>query len=119
MADFEPPSFSLGLDFEPPSFSLGLDFDLDSEPQSTVLPKPSVSLRTINEVDDDDDDFEFPKLVTDPQVSDPPSSLKRLRRGSISKSEPVAQKLKLGETWCNVDDDIEDFSSQEDEPKGK
>lgn len=117
MADFEPPSFSLGLDFEPPSFSLGLDFDLDSEPQSTVLPKPSVSL-TINEVDDDDDDdFEFPKLVTDPQVSDPPSSLKRLRRGSISKSEPAAQKLKLGETWCNVDDDIEDFSSQEDEPR--
>ncbi|XP_004244123.1 uncharacterized protein [Solanum lycopersicum] len=117
MADFEPPSFSLGLDFEPPSFSLGLDFDLDSEPQSTVLPKPSVNLRTIKEVVDDDDDFEFPKLVTDPQVSDPTSSLKRLRRGSISKSEPVAQKLKLGETWCNVDDDIEDFSSQEDEPK--
>lgn len=107
-------------DFEPPSFSLGLDFDLDSEPQSTVPPKPSVSLRTIKEVVDDDDDFEFPVLDTGPQVSDPPtSSLKRLRRGSISKSEPAAQKLKLGETWCNVDDDIEDFSSQEDEPKGK
>lgn len=105
-------------DFEPPSFSLGLDFDLDSEPQSTVPPKPSVSLRTIKEVVDDDDDFEFPVLDTGPQVSDPPtSSLKRLRRGSISKSEPAAQKLKLGETWCNVDDDIEDFSSQEDEPK--
>lgn len=96
-------------DFEPPSFSLGFDFDIDSEPQSTVLP-------TIKEIDDDDD-FESPKMDPDPKDSDPPRSLKRLRRGSISKSEPAAQKLKLGETWCTVDDDIEEFSSQEDEPK--
>ncbi|MCD7470294.1 hypothetical protein HAX54_010028 [Datura stramonium] len=97
--------------------SLGPDFDIDSEPQSTVLPKPSASLRTIKEDDDDDDDFESPRTDTDPKASDPPRSLKRLRRGAISKSEPAAQKLKLGEAWCNVDDDIEEFSSQEDEPK--
>ncbi|CAN4104028.1 unnamed protein product [Withania somnifera] len=103
-------------DFELPSFSLGLDFDIDSEPQSTVLPKASVSLRTIKEIDEDDD-FEFPKTDPDPKYSDPPRSLKRLRRGSVSKSEPAAQKLKLGDTWCNVDDDIEEFSSQDDEPK--
>ncbi|KAM3302477.1 hypothetical protein P3S67_016979 [Capsicum chacoense] len=173
MADFEPPSFSLGFDFDldsEPQFNNDpkMDPDLDpkdSEPQSTVLPKSSVSLRTVNEVDDEeDDDFEFTKMdpVSDrkdsepqstvlprPSVSlrtinkfvgdeedndfeftkmdpgtnrkgsDPPRSLKRLRRGAALKSEPepVAQKLKLGETWCNVDDDIEEFSSQEDEPK--
>ncbi|KAK4341851.1 hypothetical protein RND71_037667 [Anisodus tanguticus] len=109
-------------DFEPPSFSLGLDFDIDSEPQSNVLLKPSVTLHTIKEVNDHnhDDDFVSPitGTDTDPKISDPPRSLKRLRRGSISKPEPVAQKLKLGkEAWCNVDDDIEEFSSQEDEPK--
>ncbi|XP_060189411.1 uncharacterized protein LOC132618369 [Lycium barbarum] len=102
-------------DFGAPSFSLGLEFDIDSEPQSTVLPKPPINLQTINEFDDD---FESPKTGNDPPVSDPPRSLKRLRRGSVSKPEPPAQKLKLGkEAWCNVDDDIEEFSSQEDEPK--
>ncbi|XP_016442418.1 uncharacterized protein LOC107767836 [Nicotiana tabacum] len=93
-------------DFEPPSFSLGLDFDIDSEPQSTVLP-------TIQEADD----IETPTIAADTEDSDPPRSLKRLRRGLISKSEPAAQKIKLGDAWCSVDEDIEEFSSQDDEPK--
>ncbi|KAF7144662.1 hypothetical protein RHSIM_Rhsim04G0033600 [Rhododendron simsii] len=66
-------------EFEPPSFSLGLDFDLDSEPQTTVpkdppfprQPSSNPSFRLI----EDDDDFEIP---------DPPWTLKPLRRGPHS-----------------------------------
>lgn len=104
-------------DFEPPSFSLGLDFDLESEPQTTPPPEPipqpakrpstAPSLRTIQE--DDDDDFEF--VV---RVSDPPRALKRLRLGPPIR--PTSE-VEFEDRRCNVDDEIEDFSSDEDCPR--
>ncbi|KAI8526949.1 hypothetical protein RHMOL_Rhmol12G0038500 [Rhododendron molle] len=105
-------------EFEPPSFSLGLDFDLDSEPQTIVpkdppfpkQPSSNPSFRLI----EDNDDFEIP---------DPPQTLKRLRRGPLSESSfaeaVVAQKWELVEMGCNnIDDEIEEFSSQEDRHRG-
>ncbi|KAH6822792.1 hypothetical protein C2S53_017088 [Perilla frutescens var. hirtella] len=106
-------------DFEPPSFSLGLDFDLEPEPQITPPPDPipqpakrpstAPNLRTI--VEDDDDDFEFPV-----RVSDPPRALKRLRLGLGSAARPTSE-VDYEDRRCNVDDDIEDFSSDEDCPR--
>lgn len=108
MADF---------DFEPPSFSLGLDFDLQSDPQRTpqvdpVLrpakrPSNAANLRTI---ENDDDDFESPV-----RVSNPPPALKRLRRGPTVRP---GRKAESEDPPCNVDDEIEDFSSEEDWPRG-
>ncbi|XP_019193016.1 PREDICTED: uncharacterized protein LOC109187294 [Ipomoea nil] len=115
-------------DFEAPSFSLGLDLDLDSEPNSTPAPVPSLkrakkfpatqNLRTIAE--DDDDDFELPGPGPVPNCTDPPLKLKRLRRGSTScKPTPAAENRNVKEeTWRDVEDEIEEFSSQEDRPEG-
>ncbi|XAR67454.1 hypothetical protein NMG60_11002224 [Bertholletia excelsa] len=108
-------------DYEPPSFSLGLDFDLDSQPQIPVRndrglgaeARPSSSGPTFCLIEDDDD-FETPTVDRDPQASGPPRTLKRLRRGSASTSESAARKPLCVELGCNVDDDIEEFSSQED-----
>ncbi|XP_057464895.1 uncharacterized protein LOC130754675 [Actinidia eriantha] len=105
-------------DFEPPSFSLGLDFDLDSQPQTAARNDPQArpssthpSFRLI----EDDDDFEIPTMGRVPRVSEPPRTLKRIRRGLASESAPVAQKRKSAELFCNVEDEeIEEFSSQED-----
>lgn len=116
-------------DFAPPTFSLGLDFDLDSEPQTTTLreedPSPkappqastSPTLRTIQ--DFVGDDFESPPMALDPEASEPPRTLKRLRRGPTNEPPLVAQKLEESvDLWGNVDDDIEEFSSQEDTHRG-
>ena len=114
-------------DFAPPTFSLGLDFDLDSEPQTTTLreedpspkspPQSSASpiLPTIQ--DFVDDDFESRSMALDPEALEPPRTLKRLRRGPTN--ELVAQKLEESvDLWGNVDEDIEEFSSQEDTHRG-
>ncbi|KAL0399228.1 UNVERIFIED_CONTAM: hypothetical protein Sradi_2266100 [Sesamum radiatum] len=113
-------------DFEPPSFSLGLDFDLHSEPQPTPPPdsllrpakrRPTaVNLRTI--VEDSEDDFESPVRVSDSHVSDPPPALKRLRRGPTAQLTSQSRKTDSEGAPCNVDDEIEDFSSEEDWPRG-
>lgn len=104
-------------EFEPPSFSLGFDFDLDSEPQTTATIDPSFSKRSSTNPSfrliEEDDDFEIP---------DPPRTLKRLRRGTPPESSSAAvaaQKLESVEMCGNVDDDIEEFSSQEDRQREK
>lgn len=89
-----------------PSFSLGIDFDLDSEPQfDGPPPDPPIVLPPSNPVNispkfDHDDDFQSPGPDPDTRPT-----LKRLRRG------PTAPKPQV--TWCNVDDEIEDFSSDD------
>ncbi|XP_059659898.1 uncharacterized protein LOC132306498 isoform X2 [Cornus florida] len=60
---------------------------------------------------DDDDDFESPTMGPDPQIPDPPQTLKRLRRGRTTESTSATQKREL---WRSVDEEIEEFSSQED-----
>ncbi|XP_057809812.1 uncharacterized protein LOC131024324 isoform X2 [Salvia miltiorrhiza] len=107
-------------DFEPPSFSLGLDFDL-SQPQTTPPPDPipqpakrpssAPNLRPIEE--EDDDDFECPV-----RVSEPPRALKRLRRVTTARPRPPSQEPKVDYKDQCVDDDIEDFSSDEDSLRG-
>ncbi|GFP79167.1 hypothetical protein PHJA_000060200 [Phtheirospermum japonicum] len=100
--DFEPPSFSLGLDFESQRSSVP-----DPLLQPAKRPSPAASFRTI-ERDDDDDDFESPV-----RVSDPPRSFKRLRRGPTSRPVPDPRKVEPV-----VNEEIEDFSSDEDWPRG-
>ncbi|RAL37878.1 hypothetical protein DM860_000572 [Cuscuta australis] len=111
------------VDFEAPSFSLGLDFELDSQPNFTAAPEfqPAQSLRTIAEEEDGDD---FDSLVSGPDLkcSDPPLPLKRLVRGSAAcKSTSAARSRSVKEgTLCELEDDeIEDFSSQEDPPEDR
>lgn len=93
-----------------PSFSLGLDFDLDSEPQISTneapSPEPAVPVNILPKVDDFSD-FELPG--PDPNVSDTRPTLKRLRRGPTT---PIAKKRAPVVSWCNVDDEIEDFSDE-------
>lgn len=112
-------------DFDPPSFSLGIDLDLQSESQTAPPPDPvphpakrpstASNLRTIEE--DDDDDFASPV-----RVSAPPRVLKRLRLGPKAQSPPPpppeCPKVEHVDRRCNVDDEIEGFSSDEDCPRG-
>uniref|UniRef100_A0A5B7BP72 Uncharacterized protein n=1 Tax=Davidia involucrata TaxID=16924 RepID=A0A5B7BP72_DAVIN len=110
-------------DFEPPSFSLGLDLDFDLEAQHTVRedpsckqaqqPSTSASFPTIEE----DDDFESPTMDPHPKVSDRSQTLKRLRRGPTTEPISATRKRESVELRCNVDDDIEELSSQEDQRK--
>ncbi|XP_004491393.1 uncharacterized protein [Cicer arietinum] len=89
-------------DFEAPSFSLGLDFD-DTPPPS---PSTSPNHDPLPQVPDSDPD---PETLPNP----PLHILKRLRRGppSSSKTDPPS--------CIDVDDDdIEEFSSQEDPVQG-
>ncbi|KAJ0801828.1 hypothetical protein HanPI659440_Chr03g0121691 [Helianthus annuus] len=102
MADFEPPSFSLGLDLDPP----------DSDPQTATVTNnnspPSILL-------DDDDDFETLTVVdSDPEDRDSVPKLKRLRRGSAVSLASGKSVVDLQASVFVVDDDIEDFSSPED-----
>ncbi|XP_051125478.1 uncharacterized protein LOC127247598 [Andrographis paniculata] len=113
MADF---------DFELPSFSLGLDSDDDSEPKPAAPSDPlsaradsvstAANLPTI--VEDDEDGFESPV-----RVFDQPPALKRLRRGLTPQLESDAKTAGREDgTRYDVDDEIEEFSSDEDLPKG-
>ncbi|CAJ2633998.1 unnamed protein product [Trifolium pratense] len=85
-------------EFEAPSFSLGLDLD-NTPPHSPLNHDP------IPQVPDSD-----PESQPDPPIR----ILKRLRRGPPSSS-PVHHQTGLPPPCINADDDIEEFSS-EDEP---
>lgn len=108
-------------DFEPPSFSLGLDFDLDSQPLQEPIPdqslnrnaqpaERSLSVGTCSGIQEDpvDDDFETPSTVLEQ-----PRLLKRLRRGSTSETTSSARKVKPKVERVDVDDEIEEFSEEE------
>ncbi|KAL5548366.1 hypothetical protein UlMin_003597 [Ulmus minor] len=116
MADYEPPSFSLGLDldFEPPSFSLGIDLDFHSEPQlaagesSVREPAPEPPIDSGASIPQDDEEkFEAEVADSDQESGpDPTPALKRLRRGLPRLRERSPARV-------NGDDDIEEFSSEE------
>ncbi|XP_071727217.1 uncharacterized protein [Rutidosis leptorrhynchoides] len=111
-------------DFEAPSFSLGLDFDLiDSQPQITTANQNNKPQSTSNQFSKlpeyEDDDFEtLTVLDSDPDSLDSQPKLKRLRRGSTVNdavsSASVKSNLDLHSAVVVDDDDIEDFSSPED-----
>lgn len=110
------------LDFGAPSFSLGLDLDFDSNPVITSPTKDPLtksprqsSINSIHPIIENDEDFHFQtEEAPDPG---PPSVLKRLRRGSSSSSSvthsPAVSRIELLRPSI-ADEDIEEFSSQED-----
>lgn len=109
--------------FDAPSFSLGLDFDPDSEPRlpaedhlgRTLAPNPSASFNIIEE---NADEFESEQVMdSDPDTRpDPPRVLKRLRRAA-DESSATKKKPEKTLVWDNGDDEIEEFSSSQ-EKKG-
>lgn len=104
MADFEAPSFSLGLD---------LELGFDSEPQPDAGGSKKGSLQDLAGTNLTVE-FELHVSDSDPEVSAP--ALKRIRRG------PGRVRMgRLAEaSWrCDVDEEIEEFSSQEDLRRGK
>ncbi|KAI9185565.1 hypothetical protein LWI28_008421 [Acer negundo] len=128
-------------DFEAPSFSLGLDLDSQSDPRlptnaAAAAPNPSPQILQDSPVNDplrtgEEDLDSLHELeraeVEDSDVEPEPEStrvLKRLRRGpgprpttqSLSSSLLAKKKKQQLERTCsgNGDDDIEEFSSPED-----
>lgn len=102
MPDFEAPSFSLGLDLE-------LEFDLEPGTDSGSAEHfslPSCAPRNLT------NEFAAEVSDSDPEVSAP--ALKRLRRG-LGR----ARRRELPEAWCSVEEEIEEFSSQEGFRRGK
>ncbi|CAK7338491.1 unnamed protein product [Dovyalis caffra] len=119
-------------DIEPPSFSLGLDFETELDPRipthhrhtSTLNPapnsRPNTSLDNQNDgpqVMDSEEGEEFGPHVmdSDPEPAPGPTRrLKRLRRGPASQKSKV-RKVELEGVFRDYgDDDIEEFSSEED-----
>ncbi|XP_057972608.1 uncharacterized protein LOC131160739 isoform X2 [Malania oleifera] len=105
--------------FEAPSFSLGLDLDLDSEPQvptrepfsGELAPGPSSSA-TLYDLEDDEC-FEPLVLDSDHDLGENSAPvLRRLRRG-LNNGPASVHKRESVEVSCNVDEEIEEFSSQE------
>ncbi|KAJ8763608.1 hypothetical protein K2173_003080 [Erythroxylum novogranatense] len=110
MADFEPPSFSLGVDDPVP----------DSESHiPTSVHHPSCSTFELHHdlVVDQEGDFEVEVMNSNPAPeteTDPPRVLRRLRRGPTTEGSRTAME-ELKRVCCdNDDEDIEEFSSQED-----
>ncbi|KAF3953792.1 hypothetical protein CMV_020798 [Castanea mollissima] len=90
--------------YEPPSFSLGLDLGLDSEPQ--IAPDKHPTQKPAPH----DEDFGPEVMDSDPESRpEPPRILKRLRRGPTTTSPTTKTP-----SSHVVDDDIEDFSSEDD-----
>nr|KAJ0186324.1 hypothetical protein LSAT_V11C900493670 [Lactuca sativa] len=116
-------------DFGAPSFSLGFDFDF-SEPQLTTANESKnptapnrFSVAATGLVDDGDNDFETVTVVdSDTDNQNSPPKLKRLRRGrpveDTVSSASVKSKADLFSAVVVDDDDIEDFSSPEDNHTG-
>ncbi|KAJ4976954.1 hypothetical protein NE237_002060 [Protea cynaroides] len=111
-------------EFEAPSFSLGIDVDFDSE--SRVVPgeelvckqAPESSSNVSFQVHADDDDFQYQTLNTVIHIEDSPPVLKRLKRGPATQL-PAVGKPQSVQSSLDLDDDIEEFSSQEERRKGE
>lgn len=109
MADFEIPSFSLGLD---------LDLDLDPDPQPTLredstLERAPDTVQSCATLEDDNGELGPQVPDSDPDSGEePPRLLRRLKRGPAKESTPM--RLPDISRKADDDDDIEDFSSEED-----
>ncbi|XP_050220572.1 uncharacterized protein LOC126670788 [Mercurialis annua] len=119
---------------EPPSFSLGLDLELESEPEFIPENPPPTQLQqqvrqhysAINVgstsgplLNDGNDDFGLQVMDSDPESGpSSPRVFKRLRKGPGSAINELEVKKRVKEEQVfsvnNGDDDIEEFSSQED-----
>ncbi|KAF8023732.1 hypothetical protein BT93_F1044 [Corymbia citriodora subsp. variegata] len=97
--------------FELPSFSLGLDSDSDSEPPNPDPPRNATHNVTSPAGDGGE---ELEPQIEDPvrgdDGADPPRALKRLRRGLPAEPKWSPPRPSPG---AYVDDDIEEFSSDE------
>ena len=93
--------------YEPPSFSLGLDPGLDSEPHIAPDKHPT----QISAPHDEDLGPEVMDLDPESQL-ELPRILKRLKRGPTTTSTTRTPSPRA------IDDDIEDFSSEDDFLKG-
>ena len=93
--------------YDPPSFSLGLDLGLDSEPQIAPDKHPTQTPTPL------DEDFRHEVMDSDPESRpEPPRILKHLKRGPTTTLTTKTPSPRA------VDDDIEDFSSEDDFLKG-
>ena len=96
-------------DCEAPSFSLGLDLLFDSEPHILADPintKPQFG-------NEENEDFSH-AADSDPETrTEPPTVFRRLRRGLPPPREATPLRR------SDVDDEIEEFSSQEDVLEGE
>ncbi|XP_054817563.1 uncharacterized protein LOC129317220 [Prosopis cineraria] len=102
MADCEAPSFSLGLD---------LDHNVDESNSRSPLSLPRASAHV-----EDKECFGPDVVESDPDMAPdpPPRILKRLRRGPGDGSPPPIQRQEGLRSGCDGDDDIEEFSDEED-----
>lgn len=113
-------------DFEPPSFSLGLDLDAQSEPQvsarSSLDPPHRDSFDNAGLRANSVDQLEQDEVIDSDPEAGPECTrvLKRLRRGAgpgvtnPSSSSSVKMRELERSHGRHDDDEIEDFSSQED-----
>ena len=96
----------MAADFSAPSFSLGLDLDIEEE-------EPSIPNQSNQE--EEEEDLESGEAPDSDDLEEPQRPvLKRLRRGP-PPPPPKTTSAFADEGNVNLDDDIEDFSSQEDD----
>ncbi|XVF34005.1 hypothetical protein REPUB_Repub18cG0019900 [Reevesia pubescens] len=105
--------------FEAPSFSLGLDLDAEWEPRLPTRdhPEPIIapdSSSVFNTPEDNADNLDSEQVMdSDPDtLPDPPRVLKRLRRAA-DKFSATKKESENPLVWNNGDDDIEEFSSSQ------
>ncbi|XP_072994403.1 uncharacterized protein [Typha latifolia] len=128
MADFSAPSFSLGIDAD--ISDLPTDADEDDEDEDLLLRLPprrreeNPTFDLLGDQEPEEDEFDYQETVErNPDLDPPPSSLKRLRRGSarpVPRTIPPAELRTPGDDSggggkCEFEifDEIEEFSSQE------
>ncbi|KMT12727.1 hypothetical protein BVRB_4g088230 [Beta vulgaris subsp. vulgaris] len=130
MADIEPPSFSLGLDFDPEPSNHHQPINTTTHINSGALNPEQNELENQNrkeKLKQHDDEFEM--RVSDSDLESPEyptrTRFRRLLRGGSSSSKPISNPIGpnstpigpnstfIGPISSSVDDDIEDFSDEE------
>ncbi|KAG9454050.1 hypothetical protein H6P81_006954 [Aristolochia fimbriata] len=102
-------------EFDGPSFSLGIDLGFDSQPNDARADEDVPQWAPNSS--DDDEDVNLENLVTDQGDEDPRPALKRVKRGPSAPLPGVVSTESVQQS--NVDDEIEVFSSEEDDIRGE